>query len=106
MSKDRKIEDSNKKEFWDYPKNNIQCRRMFRANAWIMGVKWEYPEFISTAALNLKLDVENNGPLSSDFDKGKKKLIPIVFISVDGCLYLKKEVFPLVFQIFCFGLRS
>ena len=79
MSKDRKIEDSNKKEFWDYPKNNIQCRRMFRANAWIMGVKWEYPEFISTAALNLKLDVENNGPLSSDFDKGKKKLIPIVF---------------------------
>tara|TARA_B110000285_G_C15068890_1_gene586788 strand:+ start:607 stop:750 length:144 start_codon:yes stop_codon:yes gene_type:complete len=27
----------------------------------------------------MKLDVENNGPLSSDFDKGKKKLIPIVF---------------------------
>jgi len=52
---------------------------MFTANAWIMGVKWKYPEFISTFALKLTLDIENDGPLSSDFDKGKKKLIPIIF---------------------------
>jgi len=79
MSKDRKIEHKKKKNFWDYPNRNIQCLRMFTANAWIMGVKWKYPEFISTIALNIKLDVENEGPLSSDFDSGKKKLIPIVF---------------------------
>jgi hypothetical protein len=52
---------------------------MFTANAWIMGVTWKYPEFVSTNAQNIRLDVENNGPLSSDFKKGKKKLIPIIF---------------------------
>jgi len=29
--------------------------------------------------LKVKLDVENYGPLSSDFDNGNKKLIPIIF---------------------------
>jgi len=40
MSKDRKIEHSKKKKFWDYPTRNTQAKRMFKANAWIMGVKW------------------------------------------------------------------
>jgi hypothetical protein len=52
---------------------------MFAANAWIMGVKWQFPEFVSTMFKNLRLEVENEGPLSPDFAEGKTKLIPIIF---------------------------
>jgi hypothetical protein len=68
MGRDRKIKKSQKKKFWDYPHKNIQCLRMFKANAWMSTVTWQYPEFVSYPALRTKLDVENNGPLSYDFD--------------------------------------
>ena len=52
---------------------------MNKALKWDEARSFLYPEFCISFSYNLEIEVFKNAPLSSDFDNGDIKLIPVIF---------------------------